>query len=147
MNGCEIYLSREINDPKYKQERDEIETQAKFFWMPFEMDIPHYEELFQIFRGCGVDAEATSRILEQAIYQRADYIKEMHQNVLSVLEEKKEELRSTENIGMKEKALKKAKKKLRKMIQGGWNPFPKNQQNGWWKRVKEYTKKKRERRT
>ena len=125
MNGCEIYLSREINDPKYKQERDEIETQAKFFWMPFEMDIPHYEEMFQIFRGCGVDGEATSRILEQAIYQRADYIKEMHQNVLSVLEEKKEELRSTENIGMKEKALKKAKKKLRKMIQTGWNPFPK----------------------
>ena len=92
MNGCEIYLSREINDPKYKQELDEIETQAKFFWMPFEMDIPHYKELFQSFRGCGVDAEAIVNETEQAIYQRAKYIKEMHQNVLRALGEKNEEL-------------------------------------------------------
>ena len=124
MDSCKIYLSREINDPKYKQERDEIENQAKF-WMPFKMDIPHYKEEFQNFRDCGVDAAAIVNETEQAIYQRAEYIKEMHQNVLRALGEKNEELRSTENIEVKEKAIKKAKQNLRTMIKGGWNPPPK----------------------
>jgi len=115
----------DINDEKYKHEREEIEKQANILLTPFEMNIPHYNEYFQNLRTFSEDAKGLVDDTQQEIKQRVDYIKEMHQNVLIVLKEKEEEIRSEANGKLEKNARKEARKNMIKIIAEGWDLHPK----------------------
>jgi hypothetical protein len=140
----------DINDEKYKHEREEIEKQATILLTPFEMNIPHYNEYFQNLRTFSEDAKLLVDTTQREIKHRVDYIKDMHQNVLSVLkekeEEKEEELSSDLNRKFKKNARKEAIKILKKKIEEGWMPKHPKKPTVWMKEEADriYKKKKEE---